>query len=108
MAKKQNIERKVEDMATICLLTKSSPKPAAGGLHFALIQEEKVLFPLSRGEKTCISTDQSQLQDGTGGATDLSAWHWPKEGYDMLGKIKGCLLDAVVDFSSRGRGLCIR
>ena len=51
MAKKQNIERKVEDMATICLLTKSSPKPAAGGLHFALIQEEKVLFPLSRGEK---------------------------------------------------------
>ena len=51
MAKKQNIERKVEDMATICLLTKSSPKPAAGGLHFALIQEEKILFPLSRGEK---------------------------------------------------------
>ena len=50
MAKKQNIERKVDNMTTICLLTKPSPKPAAEGPHFTLIQEGKVLFPWSRGD----------------------------------------------------------
>ena len=58
----------------------------------------------------CISTDQSELQYGRGNAKDLSAWHWPKEKNGVPGKIKGCLflLDAVIEFSKQGQGLCIR